>query len=90
MTWTGHAPECDAEDEHIVLVAAGHARCASCSSDLELAPCPSCGGEEMIDVDRYDGRGEHVSVRVPCPNCAGGDPAYAAEDDAEIEADRDG
>jgi hypothetical protein len=79
--WAGHAPGCDAGDEHIVLGAAGHARCASCSSDLELQPCETCGGDEMIDVDRYDGRGEHYTERRPCPDCVGSDGDDAPEAD---------
>lgn len=35
--------------------------------------CATCGGEGLVDVDRIDRRGEHVTTTEPCPQCGSAD-----------------
>jgi hypothetical protein len=60
------------------------------------ALCDACGGSGKVDVDRFDGRGEHYTTSEPCETCdSTGDVVVEDEDigpildaidaDAEVE-----
>lgn len=54
---------------------------------LEDAPCPDCDGSGTVDVDDFDGRGEHVSRTEPCPTCGAAHGNSREDDEPDLERD---